>query len=54
MAVLGAAFPLVLIYHLYVFGISGTRRMGKHTEIISKLTFDFFEPPVWVGRGCSK
>ena len=51
-AVLGAAYPLVLIYHLYVFGISGTRRMGKHTEIISKSTFDFFQPPYYVKQNC--
>ena len=37
--------------HPYIFGISGTRRMGKHTELISKLTFDFFVHPCDGGEG---
>ena len=28
------------------FGILGTYRMGKHTELISNPTFDFYAPPL--------
>ena len=28
-----------------IFGISGDRRMGKHTELKSNPTFNFFAPP---------
>ena len=35
-------FPLEFRAHLYVFGISGGRRMGKHTELNLIPTFNFF------------
>ena len=38
-------FPLEFRAHLYVFGISGGRRMGKHTELNLIPTFDFFGTP---------
>ena len=38
-------FPWVPRAHLYVFGISGARGMGKHTELIQNQTFYFFAPP---------
>ena len=38
-------FPLEFRAHLYVFGISGGRRMGKHTELNLIPTFNFFGPP---------
>ena len=37
-------FPWVLRAHLYVFGISGARGMGKHTELIQNHTFYFLPP----------
>ena len=42
---LGGHFPLESRAHLYIFGISGARRMGKHTELKSNPTFYFFAPP---------
>ena len=42
---LGGHFPLEFRAHLYVFGISEGRRMGKHTELNLIPTFDFFAPP---------
>ena len=38
-------FPLEFRAHLYVFGISGGRRMGKHTELNLIPTFNFFGTP---------
>ena len=38
-------FPLEFRAHLYVFGISGGRRMGKHTELNLIPTFNFSGPP---------
>ena len=38
-------FPLEFRAHLYVFGISGGRRMGKHTELNLIPTFNFFDTP---------
>ena len=31
--------------HFYIFAISGGSRMGKHTELKSNQTFNFFAPP---------
>ena len=45
----GKHFPWVPRAHPYIFGISRTRRMGKQTELIVKMIFDFFEPPYWTG-----
>ena len=42
---LGGHFPLEFRAHLYVFGISGGRGMGKHTELNLIPTFIFFGPP---------
>ena len=39
-------FPWVPRAHPYIFGISRTRRMGKQTELIVKMTFDFFWAPL--------
>ena len=41
----GGHFPLEFRAHLYIFGISGARRMGKYTELKSNTTFYFFAPP---------
>ena len=41
----GGHFQLEFRDHLYNFGISGAKRMGKHTELKSNPTFDFFAPP---------
>ena len=38
-------FPLEFRANLYVFGISGGRRMGKHTELNLIQTFNFVGPP---------
>ena len=37
--------------HPYIFGINGTRRMGKHVDLNSKLTFDLFAPPSKQSKG---
>ena len=41
---LGGHFPLEFRAHLYVFGISGRRGMGKHTELNLIPTFNFLAP----------
>ena len=41
---LGGHFPLEFRAHLYVFGISEGRRMGKHTELNLIPTFIFWPP----------
>ena len=37
-------FPWVPRAHPYIFGISGTRRMGLASELIQNRTFVFFAP----------
>ena len=39
-------FPMVLRAHLYIFGISGSRRTGKTCMQIQNPTFLFFAPPL--------
>ena len=43
---LGGHFPLEFRAHLYVLGISGGRRMGKHTELNLIQIFNCFDPPL--------
>ena len=41
----GKHFPMVLRAHLYIFGISGSRRTGITCKLIPNPTFWFFAPP---------
>ena len=41
----GKHFPGDYRDDLYVFGISGARRMGSDRELIQNPTFGFFAPP---------
>ena len=42
----GKHFPGDYRDDLYVFGISGARRMGSDRELIQNPTFGFFAPPL--------